>query len=357
VARWVRERSKEDRERSIRAQTSRIRRRGYRYQESRAVRDAKQALESGVLVAVLAHVHRLIAHPPKGEDARKVQIRYDAIEGTDLELAYSVDHGAREIRLLSLVPQGSPRLESSEQWQPGDPEYKVNLSPAVRAADRVLSVEEQKAADDIIATLAEDPSGCEHLAAPIEGGQMIRRHPSPSLEVTYSVDDARRTVNVVHVSAPIQAGRTLFVSYSHEDKEWWKKVMTYVHQLEEEGLIRIWSDELIKAGDRWNDSIVEALDSSQAALLLVSQSFINSTFINEEELPRILDRAAQGVTKIFWIPVRVSTVFTTHKTITEFQSLLLPPTTPLNKLEEQGESKCEEALLQIYENLRRALVG
>jgi hypothetical protein len=349
VAEHQRDVIKADRERTIKAEAT-ARTRGYRYQESRAVRDAKEALASGELVEVLAHLDRLVSEPPSpGRGATSRDIQYDSVGDTELELGYSIDHETREVRLISLAQQGlrpAPGVEREAE----SPGYMVNLPSSVRD----LAAAQRMAVDDIVAKLAEDPAGVEHLAS-AEGGQMVRRHPSPPLEVTYSIDNEQKTVNVVHLSAPIPALRTLFISYSHseQDRAALTKVMDYVRQLEVKGLVNIWYDELIRAGDRWNDKINAALESAHAALLLVSQDFINSRFINEEELPRLLKRAANGLTKIFWIPVRHSTVFTTHQGITAFQALL-DPAMPLNKREKEGDE--DQALLEIYEKLRKALV-
>lgn len=352
IARLDRDRISADRERSIRAEARRSGESGYKYRESREVREAKQALPATVLIDVLAHIDRLLANPPQGSENGRAH--YERIEGTDLELAYTVDHHVQEIGLLSLAREGRPRPDVGEPSRGSDPQFTVSLPPSV-ASGLALSAEQRKAVDDIVGSLAEDPEKYSYLATSTSGGNLLRRHPSPPLEVTYSVDTSRKIVNVVHLSAPLPARRTLFISYCHEDKDDLQKVLKFVDQLEARGLVNIWSDDHIRAGERWEETIRTALDRAHGALLLVSQDFLRSDFINRVELPYLFARAAQNVTKIFWLPLTVTTLDESD-TLFTYQSLL-PPSTPLKKLEEEGESRRDEALLKVYRELRDGLVG
>ena len=364
MARFDRNRVRADRERSIKmfnrsGAKATVGESSYSYQESRAVRDAKQALASTELMGVLAHIDRLSAEPPHGNETDSHgQISYDRIEGTHLELAYSIDHEARDVRLISLAPLGTCRSGTNDDGQAHGSEFKVKRLESAQALDRKLSAEERKAADDIIGELAADPAKYRHLATN-EEGQLLRRNASRSFEVAYNVDATRETVNVVHVSPRLPAFRTLFISYSHTDQQAFADLMKYLRPLETQGLVDIWSDDLIKPSEEWEKSIRSALDRSEAALLLVSQEFLVSEFVNEVELPYLLRRAEQNQTfRIFWVPVRTSTVFDSHKDVAARQSLLKSPTTTsLQKLGELGTAQRDDALLEIYNGLREALVG
>jgi TIR domain len=49
----------------------------------------------------------------------------------------------------------------------------------------------------------------------------------------------------------------------------------------ERGLVSVWSDENIEAGEKWFPNIKKALESAQIGLLLVTDHFLHSEFIKE----------------------------------------------------------------------------
>ncbi|MGO9444588.1 MAG: toll/interleukin-1 receptor domain-containing protein, partial [Thiobacillaceae bacterium] len=84
----------------------------------------------------------------------------------------------------------------------------------------------------------------------------------------------------------------LFVSYSHQDEDWCK----LFYGMLKSSNFDIWIDEhKIRAGDKWNNEIDTGLLEADAALLLVSLRFMNSPFIQMEELPHILERHQAGL--------------------------------------------------------------
>ncbi len=356
VARFDRELIKADREKILRSKTAGATA-SYAYRESRAVRETKESLEAGVLMDVLAHIGTLIRNPPRRQpDSIAEQVRYDVIGNTGLELGYCVDHDAREISLLSLAPPTSATRAACDSRQ-ASAGYTVSVADAAETLAKALSPDQRKAFDKIVGTLAQDPARYANLATQEEGGDQLLEHPSPPLAIAYNVDEAAKKINVGHVSSPAPAARNLFISYSHADGEAWKTLKPYLKPLQDEGKVCFWIDELIEAGAEWNEEIQIAIDNAHGALLLVSQKFLASDFINKSELPYLFDRAANGKTKVLWVPIKPSTVFKTHPRITALQSLLVPPETPLSKLEEKGEASRDEALVIISERLREALVG
>jgi serine/threonine protein kinase len=74
----------------------------------------------------------------------------------------------------------------------------------------------------------------------------------------------------------------------------------------ERGLIGIWSDESITAGEDWSAKIHKALESSRIGLLLVTDHFLQSEFINRVELAKLLTAAKKGGVSIRWVPVSAS---------------------------------------------------
>lgn len=95
--------------------------------------------------------------------------------------------------------------------------------------------------------------------------------------------------------------KTVFISYSHVDNGVMERLLVHLKPLERENVIDAWTDTRIHAGADWQDAIAEALEAAAAAILLVSADFLASDFIVDNELPPLLESAAQEGTLV--VPV------------------------------------------------------
>ena len=96
----------------------------------------------------------------------------------------------------------------------------------------------------------------------------------------------------------------IFVSYSHRDQPWLDRLRAHLAPLEQSGELRLWIDHgQLEAGHRYNDEIAAAIESSSAAILLVSPDFQSSRFVQEKELPLLRQHADSGQLRLFWLPV------------------------------------------------------
>jgi len=96
----------------------------------------------------------------------------------------------------------------------------------------------------------------------------------------------------------------VFISYSHEDAVWLKRVRTQLTVLVRKGLIDIFDDTLITGGEGWYARLDEEMLRAKLAVLLVSPDFIDSDFIQREEIPRIFDKHTAGGMRIYPILIR-----------------------------------------------------
>lgn len=120
----------------------------------------------------------------------------------------------------------------------------------------------------------------------------------------------------------------IFICYSHADEVWRKKVETAIKSMEFEGFtLVVWSDTKIRTSTRWRKEIFNALSKSRIAILLVSNDFLASEFIQKQELPRILGKAKNDNLRIMSIIISYCR-YSENKSLSQYQSLN-PPDTPL----------------------------
>lgn len=74
------------------------------------------------------------------------------------------------------------------------------------------------------------------------------------------------------------------------------------------GAIPVWDDTEIKAGEKWEDKIKEAMDSATVAVLLVSDHYLASDFIVHNELPPLLEAVEEKGLEVLWVAVSHSLV-------------------------------------------------
>jgi internalin A len=128
-----------------------------------------------------------------------------------------------------------------------------------------------------------------------------------------------------------------------------KELKKWLKPLEQGDLIDIWDDTRIQPGQDWREEIEKALDDARLAILLVSQDFLTSEFISNDELPKLLDGAKNKGVEILWIAVSSCTVDDTP--IARYQAVHKTP--PLDLL---SDPEKKEKLLQIYEKIK-SVVG
>jgi len=131
---------------------------------------------------------------------------------------------------------------------------------------------------------------------------------------------------------------TMFISYSHLDAEWLNRVRSFLSPAITAGAIDDWSDQKIQPGALWRDEIARALENARITLLLISQDFLTSDFIQRVELPALLASAANGSNRVLCLHVRPSTMrgalpegATQLRLLSGFQALN-SPTQPLSEM-------------------------
>jgi serine/threonine protein kinase len=99
--------------------------------------------------------------------------------------------------------------------------------------------------------------------------------------------------------------QALFICYSHTDTSYKNQFDKFLQG----GVLRdifsnIFSDADIRPGEQWQERIADALHKATAALVLVSQDFMISPFIQQVELRELLTAEFRRGLRLFLVPVR-----------------------------------------------------
>jgi hypothetical protein len=116
---------------------------------------------------------------------------------------------------------------------------------------------------------------------------------------------ARAWINLPESAPPVEhaipttgTGRRniprIFVSYSHRDRTFVEELSAHLRLLQRQGLVEVWTDSEITAGQEWSEAIDNQLNSADIILLMVSSNFLASEFCWGVEMSRALERHAAG---------------------------------------------------------------
>jgi len=141
----------------------------------------------------------------------------------------------------------------------------------------------------------------------------------------------------------------IFVSYSHRDEAWCKRLMAYLEPLRQSHVIQAWIDTDIQAGSTWLEDIQKALTRAKVAILLVSPEFFKSSFIQKHELPYILEQRTLGNCRVIWVAV---SAYTYEFTPLESIQAAHPPQEPLDRL---SSTAADDVLLKVVRLVAAAL--
>jgi hypothetical protein len=206
---------------------------------------------------------------------------------------------------------------------------------------------------------AEPPMDAEALAIPGVGPVLLSSEPVkvPPPGKAGSDESHRNTTETIRpdsVAASHEPGRAprsgVFISYAHkDDQSWLDSLLVNLSWLKDQHNVEIWTDRDIEPGDTWDEEIQAALGRAKVAVLLVSPQFLNSSYILNNELPKILQAAETDGMQIFWIPVRASSA--KYSPIAKFQAAY-PPDKPLAGLRRAVR---DQAFVDIVDKLAKVL--
>lgn len=162
----------------------------------------------------------------------------------------------------------------------------------------------------------------------------------------------------------------IFISYSHENEIWLTQYLDsrknvknpkYLLDFWERSLnskgVKFWYDrdekQGIRGGDRWRTRIFEEIDNADIAILLITQDFVISPFIRDEELPKILSRSKEGRMEI--LPILLEPARLKDLDINNTFQITPGRPTPLCEYLETSESEWKKVRIEIIEAIENAI--
>ncbi|MET0650183.1 MAG: patatin-like phospholipase family protein [Pyrinomonadaceae bacterium] len=142
----------------------------------------------------------------------------------------------------------------------------------------------------------------------------------------------------------------VFISYSHEDREWLHRFQDTLAPYIWNKAINLWDDTKIPSGALWYKEIKKALASAKVAVLLVTIDYLASDFIKNEELQEFVRASEEDGLKILWVAVGHSGWKQTP--LFHYQAVN-DPELPLNHLQSRAEQDRE--LVRICDEIAKAL--
>ncbi len=144
---------------------------------------------------------------------------------------------------------------------------------------------------------------------------------------------------------------SIFVSFASEDR---KYVDSFINESNNYKKIELWVSykEKITSGINFKNLIEKAIDNSDGAILLISKNFLNSEFIIENELPRILEKKAQNPKyKVAFVLIDDCN-FTNHEELKNIQ-LINSPSRPLSEAKIREYSDTVEDTFHFFKSLNK----
>jgi hypothetical protein len=146
----------------------------------------------------------------------------------------------------------------------------------------------------------------------------------------------------------------IFVSYAREDKRWFEPdhpfgLIPWLEDSLRKQQVVFWHDKNLILGS-FTSRILEEIDKAQIAVLLVSQAFLNSKYIEEKELPRIKARKGQGHLEV--VPILVGSCgWDEDDFLHDFQILPGKPTPLIDYTE--SEARWDKVRFEILDGLKK----
>ncbi|MEN3615260.1 TIR domain-containing protein, partial [Plantactinospora sp. ZYX-F-223] len=110
----------------------------------------------------------------------------------------------------------------------------------------------------------------------------------------------------------------VFISYSHRDADWLDRLKIHLSPLIRKGIVDVWADTRLNPGELWREELEAALSRARAAILIVTADFFASSFVQEVELPNLLEAARLDGCQV--LPLIIKPSYFPYSEIGQFQA-------------------------------------
>ncbi len=90
----------------------------------------------------------------------------------------------------------------------------------------------------------------------------------------------------------------IFIAYAREDKPLLQKLRTHLNVMKRQQHCEIFYDGEIMPGETWDERLKAELHTAHIFVLLVTAEFLDSDYVNETELPKMLERRSKGEAEV-----------------------------------------------------------
>lgn len=112
----------------------------------------------------------------------------------------------------------------------------------------------------------------------------------------------------------------IFISYAHANHKYMKDLETYLEILKNKKQVSWWFDGNIHPGSNWDNAIRNQLEEADIMIVLLSNAFFRSKYIQGVEMNKARQRLQKGYTKILPILLEPSQEFENHKWLSSLQT-------------------------------------
>lgn len=112
----------------------------------------------------------------------------------------------------------------------------------------------------------------------------------------------------------------IFIAYARKDKDLLEKLRKPLNVLKRHGHCEIFYDGEIKPGEHWDKRLKNELYRAEIIVLLVTDDFLDSDYVNEVELPKAIELHQQG--KAYVLPIILRDCMWRFTRISDLQAIL-----------------------------------